>query len=97
MSYVMYNELCEYKDTEGNITHYYCTIRYSPVAVAPSHLARSPLPRCRLVTISPGEFLLIKAWMGNYFIIYFIAPTVVFCLLSILMTGGVTYGDSPHL
>ena len=25
-AYVMYNELCEYKDMEGNIT-YYCTVR----------------------------------------------------------------------
>ena len=25
--YMMYNELCEYKDMEGNITYYcYCTI-----------------------------------------------------------------------
>ena len=22
--YMMYNELCEYKDTEGNIAYYYC-------------------------------------------------------------------------
>ena len=50
----MYNELCKFKDTEGNITFllllYYLIQLCTGGAISPTSL----LPRCSLVSVSPG-------------------------------------------
>ena len=54
----MYNELCEYKDTDWNIT-YYCitiTVYLMELCTGGTTSPTSPSPGCRLLSVSPGTY-----------------------------------------
>ena len=77
---MMYNELCEYKGTEGNITLlllllYYLIQLCTGGAISPTSLP----PGCRLLSVSPGDFQV----LGIYAYVYIYMHVRVYIYLFI--------------